>query len=86
MLAMPFERRSSAGRDLMERSSMGHQRWQTNLRQLRQRAARAAALISESIGIPPHLSLPPFDARSRIYRTTNNRRRKGDDEAHDRDT
>ena len=27
-------------------------------------SARAAAVISESIGIPPHLSLPPFDARS----------------------
>ena len=26
-------------------------------------SARAAAVISESIGIPPHLSLPPFDAR-----------------------
>ena len=24
-------------------------------------SARAAAVISESIGIPPHLSLPPFD-------------------------
>ena len=26
-------------------------------------SARAAAVINESIGIPPHLSLPPFDAR-----------------------
>lgn len=26
-------------------------------------SARAAAVISESIGIPPHLSLPPFEAR-----------------------
>jgi hypothetical protein len=41
--------------------------------------ARAAALISESIGIPPHLSLPPFDAWSQIYRTTTNQRRKGDE-------
>ena len=27
-------------------------------------SARAAAVISESMGIPPHLSLPPFDVRS----------------------
>jgi hypothetical protein len=26
-------------------------------------SARAAAVISESIGIPPHLSLPPFETR-----------------------
>jgi hypothetical protein len=31
-------------------------------------SARAAAVISESIGNPPHLSLPPFEVRS--YLTT----------------
>ena len=30
-------------------------------------SARAAAVISESIGIPPHLSLPPFPSSSPIY-------------------
>src|SRR5580700_7096870 len=35
-------------------------------------SARAAALISESIGIPSHLSLPTFDARRLGYLTTNN--------------
>jgi hypothetical protein len=38
--------------------------------------ARAAALISESIGIPPHLSLTPLDARSQIYRTTDHPKEK----------
>jgi hypothetical protein len=38
--------------------------------------ARAAAVISESIGIPPHLSLPPFDSRRQIYLTTTNQRRE----------
>ena len=37
-------------------------------------SARAAAVISESIGIPPHLSLPPFDAPVLIYLTTSNQR------------
>jgi integrase len=40
-------------------------------------SARAAAVISESIGIPPHLSLPPFDARYQsISRPPNTQRRE----------
>ena len=35
-------------------------------------SARAAAVISESIGIPPHLSLPPFDTPALIYPATTN--------------
>jgi transcriptional regulator with XRE-family HTH domain len=54
MLAMPFERRSSAGRDLMERSSMGHPRWQTNLRQLRQRAGLTPGQLAERLGVTHH--------------------------------
>jgi DNA-binding XRE family transcriptional regulator len=54
MLAMPFERRSSAGRDLMERSSMGHPRWQTNLRQLRQRAGLTPGQLAERLGVTCH--------------------------------
>jgi hypothetical protein len=32
-------------------------------------SARAAAAISDSIGIPPHLLLPPFDFRCQNYLT-----------------
>jgi len=35
-------------------------------------SARAAAQIRESIGIPPHLSLPPFDGPVLIYSTHTN--------------
>src|SRR5213078_5168129 len=38
-------------------------------------SARAAAVISESIGIPSHLSLPSFDARRLIYPMTHNQER-----------
>jgi transcriptional regulator with XRE-family HTH domain len=48
---MPFERRSSAGRDLMERSSMGHPRWQTNLRQ---RAGLTPGQLAERLGVTHH--------------------------------
>ena len=34
-------------------------------------SARAAAVINESIGIPSHLSLPPFEAQTSIYLMTN---------------
>jgi hypothetical protein len=34
----------------------------------------ASAVISESIGIPPHLSLPPFDFRCQSYLATNKER------------
>ena len=37
-------------------------------------SARAAAVISESIGIPPHLSLPPFDTPRSVYLMTNGHR------------
>ena len=65
-------------------------------------SARAAAVISESIGIPPHLSLPPFDTPAlslsrddqparRSENGTNDEGHptngeKGDDDTHDRDT
>jgi hypothetical protein len=35
-------------------------------------SARAAAVISASIGIPPHLSLPLFDGPVLIYSTNTN--------------
>jgi hypothetical protein len=35
-------------------------------------ATARAALIRESIGIPPHLSLPPFDGAVLIYSTHTN--------------
>jgi hypothetical protein len=37
-------------------------------------SARAAAVISESIQIPPQLSLPSFDALAAIYRTSDRER------------
>ncbi len=37
-------------------------------------SARAAAVISHSIGIPPHLLLPPFEFPVPNYLTTNNER------------
>src|SRR4029453_3196226 len=57
-------------------------------------SARAAAVISESIEIPPHLSLPPFDYAGLLYLTTINQHvvsrtnDEGDqnDDAQDRDT
>ena len=42
-------------------------------------SARAAAVISESIGIPPHLSLPPFDARCHLSHDHQPVRRRTDD-------
>lgn len=41
---------------------------------------RAAVVIRESTGIPPHLSLPPFDTRLLIYLMTTNERRRTSDE------
>jgi hypothetical protein len=35
-------------------------------------STRTAAVIGESIGIPPHLSLPLFDAKTLMYLTTIN--------------
>ena len=60
-------------------------------------SARAAAVISESISIAPHLSLPPSDARCLVYLTTTHQHvvsrierttkgAKNDDQTHDRDT
>jgi hypothetical protein len=59
-------------------------------------SARAAAVISESIRIPSHLSLPPSGFPLLLYltitnqhvvsRTVQRRRRRNDDETHDRDT
>src|SRR5690606_40345635 len=37
-------------------------------------SARAAAWMSKSIGIPPHLSLPPFDVAILTYRIRTNQR------------
>src|SRR5262245_15098637 len=41
-------------------------------------SARAAAVISESTGIPPHLSLPPIDAQRSIYLTRDRHPTKGE--------
>jgi hypothetical protein len=41
----------------------------SSMRQEDHPTARAAAVISESIGNPPHLSLPPFEVRSPFYLT-----------------
>ena len=48
------------------------------------RAASAAAVISESTGIPPHLSLPSFQIAALIYRMTSDHRssRQTNDDAH----
>jgi hypothetical protein len=37
-------------------------------------SAHAAAVITESLGIPPHLSLPPFDVRLQDYLMINSER------------
>src|SRR6266571_948416 len=52
-------------------------------------SARAAAVISESMGIPPHLSLPPFDARHYLSHDHQPARRienGTDDEGHPTET
>src|ERR1700752_2321110 len=48
-------------------------------------SARAAAVISESIGIPPHLSLPPFRRPVLILRPPT-QEQDDDDDTPDRDT
>jgi hypothetical protein len=49
-------RRFLPGRNVRTRSAAELVTGQDSMRN----RARAAAVISESIGIPPHLSLPPF--------------------------
>jgi DNA-binding XRE family transcriptional regulator len=54
---LPFESAraaSSAGRDLMERSSMEHSRWQKNLRQLRLRAGLTEQALANRLGVTYH--------------------------------
>jgi DNA-binding XRE family transcriptional regulator len=54
---LPFETTraaSSAGRDLMERSSMEHLRWQKSLRQLRLRAGLTEQALAGRLGVTCH--------------------------------